>query len=306
MITNIPTDLLRTLVAVVDLRSFTKAAQSLGVTQPAVSAHVKRLQLLLGTDLLDRATPGVVLTPAGEIVVHHARQLLSLNDEILHLAGGRRSAQTLRLGIPGDFAGAKIPAVLSKLRSRWPDVRFKVRHGVFEEMLVEMRQGEIDLVVGVAMVPPAFEARYMWMEDTVWVRGKETRLEPNAPVPLVSYSDRCPYYRTAVSALYNAGLKCEQVFNAASTLSLAAAVRAGLGVMAHTRSRMPTEELAVWDDAPLPKLAKVYGGIYLRDGSNREALEELADAIAAVLRPRETMTKKPFDVMPRVLLEAGE
>ena len=107
MITNIPTDLLRTLVAVVDLRSFTKAAQSLGVTQPAVSSHIKRLQLLLGTDLLDRATPGVALTPSGEIVVHHARQLLSLNDEILHLAGGRRSAQTLRLGIPGDFAGAK-------------------------------------------------------------------------------------------------------------------------------------------------------------------------------------------------------
>jgi len=45
---NIPTELLRTFVAVVDLRSFTKAAQSLGITQPAVSAQVKRLQQLLG------------------------------------------------------------------------------------------------------------------------------------------------------------------------------------------------------------------------------------------------------------------
>ena len=42
VMTNIPTELLRTLVAVVDLRSFTKAAQSLGVTQPAVSAQIKR------------------------------------------------------------------------------------------------------------------------------------------------------------------------------------------------------------------------------------------------------------------------
>ena len=45
---NIPTDLLRTLLAVVDMRSFTKAAQMIGVTQPAVSAQIKRLQYLLG------------------------------------------------------------------------------------------------------------------------------------------------------------------------------------------------------------------------------------------------------------------
>jgi hypothetical protein len=81
--TNIPTELLRTLVAVVDLRSFTKAAQSLGVTQPAVSAQVKRLQGLLGADLLDKSAPGVSLTSSGELVVNYARRLLSINDQIL-------------------------------------------------------------------------------------------------------------------------------------------------------------------------------------------------------------------------------
>ena len=185
-------------------------------------------------------------------------------------------------------------------------MRFKVRHGVFEDMLNELRQGEIDLAVGVATAPPALEPRHIWMEETVWVRGRETHLEPNAPVSLVAYGERCPYYRTAVSALYNAGRKCDLVFNAASTISLAAAVRAGLGVMAHTRSRMVFDELSVWEDAPLPKLAKVYGGIYLRDGRNREALEELADAIAVLLRPQEAPPKKPTVTMPRVLAEADE
>src|ERR1700745_1591168 len=51
---NIPTELLRTFVAVVDLRGFTKAAQALGFTQPAVSAQIKRLQSLLGRGLLDK------------------------------------------------------------------------------------------------------------------------------------------------------------------------------------------------------------------------------------------------------------
>jgi DNA-binding transcriptional LysR family regulator len=66
--TNIPTDLLRTLVAVVDLRSFTKAAARLGVTQPAVSSQIKRLQCLLGGELLDRSVQGISLTPHGEMV----------------------------------------------------------------------------------------------------------------------------------------------------------------------------------------------------------------------------------------------
>ena len=106
---NIPTDLLRTLIAVVDLRSFTKAAQSLGVTQPAISAQVKRLQYLLGYDLLDKRAPGVSLTPRGEIVCVHARRLLSINDEILQSTVSQPSAQTLRVGIPGDYSGSRIP-----------------------------------------------------------------------------------------------------------------------------------------------------------------------------------------------------
>ena len=91
--TNIPTELLRTLVAVVDLRSFTKAAQSLGVTQPAVSAQIKRLQGLLGADLLDKSAPGVSLTSSGELVVNYARRLLSINDQILDIAGPRLAGQ---------------------------------------------------------------------------------------------------------------------------------------------------------------------------------------------------------------------
>ena len=79
---NIPTDLLRTLTTVVDLSSFTKAAKALGITQPAVSAQIKRLQSLLGYDLLDKRAPGVILTPRGEFVVNQARRLLSINDDI--------------------------------------------------------------------------------------------------------------------------------------------------------------------------------------------------------------------------------
>ena len=135
--TNIPTDLLRTFVAVVDMRSFTKAAISLGVTQPAVSAQIKRLQFLIGDDIFDRSSPGVSLTPHGEIVISYARRLLSLNDQIVHLGGtGPRPELVIRVGTPSDFVASLLPDVMAKFRTEWPDVRFIVRTDHEEPLVV--------------------------------------------------------------------------------------------------------------------------------------------------------------------------
>ena len=94
---NIPTDLLRTLLAVVDVRSFTQAAKMLGITQPAVSAQMKRLQGMLAGDLFDRRAPGIVLTRKGEAVVSHARRMIALNDQIIGLTQPAPQVQTRRL-----------------------------------------------------------------------------------------------------------------------------------------------------------------------------------------------------------------
>src|SRR5262245_3216364 len=136
---NIPTELLRTLIAVVDLRSFTKAAQSLGVTQPAVSAQIKRLQCLLGVDLLDKRSPGVSLTPAGEVVVNYARRLLSINDQILDLANPRPQTQNLRIGMTGDFAMSALAPVFARFRAERPEIRFTFRCRSLEVLTAELR-----------------------------------------------------------------------------------------------------------------------------------------------------------------------
>ena len=113
---NIPTELLRTLVAVVDLRSFTKAAHSLGVTQPAVSAQIKRLQMLLDCELFDKSAPGVSLTPSGDIVVNYARRMLSINDQIVDLSAPRLGTRALRIGMPGDFLTPYLPRLLAQFQ----------------------------------------------------------------------------------------------------------------------------------------------------------------------------------------------
>ena len=74
--TNIPTDLLRTFVAICELGSFTKAAHLFDLTQPAVSAHMRRLESIIGADLIEKSLSGVTLTDCGAEVLRHARRML--------------------------------------------------------------------------------------------------------------------------------------------------------------------------------------------------------------------------------------
>ena len=289
---NIPTDLLRTLVAVVDLRSFTKAAASLGITQPAVSAQIKRLQYLLGKEIFDRSAQGISLTPHGEMTVSYARRLLSINDQIMEIGGpGRMAEQMIRIGAPGDFVATILSGTLARFRSQWPGARFNVRMGTYDPLIRELRQGDIDLVVSLSATRPV-DARHYWEEEVVWVRGENTKIDISQPIPLVSYSEKSLIRHLAVTALKGAGREWEDVFYGPSLLSLSGAVAAGIGVMVLSRRRVDQFGLLgwnsgslVWDNAPLPKPNNVFCGIYIREGSGREVLEQLADLICQALHP---------------------
>jgi DNA-binding transcriptional LysR family regulator len=285
VMTNIPTELLRTLVAVVELRSFTKAAQSLGVTQPAISAQIKRLQGLLGADLLDKSAPGVSLTSAGELVVNYARRLLSINDQILDIAGPRAAAKTVRIAATGDFTASGIALGLTCTRVRRPDLRFEVYNANIDVLLRDLREGDADLGIWVSSTGPTIETRHYWTEPLVWVHAPSTLVEPTRPVPLVSYGEECLFTRCAMAGLSEAGRDCELVFIGSSLLGLGAAVAAGFGVMALPRGRCDIPGITVWDNPPLPKLPDIFCGIYVRAGVDVEEREQIADTIAAALHP---------------------
>ena len=87
--TNLPTELLRTLVTVCEFRSVTKAAQLLQLTQPAVLQQIKKLEIIIGSEIIDRQLAGVNLTETGVEILRSAQQLLSINDKIISESGRR-------------------------------------------------------------------------------------------------------------------------------------------------------------------------------------------------------------------------
>jgi DNA-binding transcriptional LysR family regulator len=282
-LTNIPTELLRALIAVVDERSFTKAGMTLGISQPAVSAQIKRLQVLLSCEVFDRSSHELKLTQQGDMIVSYARRLLSLNDQILRIGGaGPRPELVIRVGTPSDFIASRLPNTLARFRERWPDVRFIVRTGYFDALVRDMHSGSLDLFVGLSMKKLP-DARNSWPQEVVWVRGLATDFDPNRPVPLVSYGDPCVYHQLAVKTLKKAGLDWEDVFTGPSMMSLTNAVTAGLGVMPIIRRRAVDLGMIIWEDGALPKLPDLHAGIYVREGGARAAYEQLAEEIVSSL-----------------------
>ncbi|NVO14674.1 MAG: LysR family transcriptional regulator [Rhodoplanes sp.] len=300
--TNIPTELLRTLLTVVDLRSFTKAAQKLGVTQPAVSAQIKRLQFLLGFDLLDKSAPGVSLTEKGGCVVSQARRLLAINDQIVSLARGNGRSRLLRFGLPGDFVGLPLWQSLAAFRARWPDVRLHMKTCCSSTLLHELEMGDIDVVVAMTSPQPHEMASHHWREDLVWVRGPMAPINPTQPLPLVSRGENCMFHRHMVAALEAAGRSFEIVFMAGHVDELSRAVAAGLGLTALTRTL--ADPALICDDPSLPKLADLACSICVGTDTEPAVRDDLVALLAETLNPRPATKPVIAETRPRPTMQS--
>ena len=96
---NIPIEIIRTVVAIAETGSLSKAGERLGLSQPAISSQVKRLQSLVGGALFVKTAGGTTTTELGKVAVQQARRILEANDQLLRLGGNNEGPQAVRLGI---------------------------------------------------------------------------------------------------------------------------------------------------------------------------------------------------------------
>src|SRR3954464_11708839 len=139
--------------AVAKQMSFTKAAETLFMTQPAVTFQIKQLEEQYNTRLFERGHGRVALTPAGEIVYDYAERILALSTELdtrLKEMTGRLSGPLL-IGASSTIAEFMLPRVLGEFKSRYPDVH--ARLFVANSGTVEGRVGEHTIDVGLIEAP---------------------------------------------------------------------------------------------------------------------------------------------------------
>jgi DNA-binding transcriptional LysR family regulator len=284
MMINVPMDLLRTFIAVTDLRSFTRAAQALGVTQPAVSAQIKRLQMLLGAELFDKSAPGVTLTAKGEVIVNYARRVLALNDQMLDVTSHGGPVARLRVGMAVDYFEGPILRALAQFRANHPDLRMQIVTEHSAALLRDLRRGDYDLVVAASDTEQADHARRRWLEPSAWGAASAEVVEREGPLPLLVVGESSLSRRLAVSALERAGQDYQIAYVGGSFAGLVQAAHAGLGVACWARRCLVDAGLKTLEDVPrLPAIPDVYGGVHLREGLEGSDMVELADTIAAAV-----------------------
>lgn len=146
---------LECLVAVADHHNFRKAATSLGISQPALSAQVQCAEELLGVQVFERDRRSVLVTTAGEDVVGRARLALEAVDAVSDAA--RRRAEplvgALRLGVIPTVAPYWLPALLPMVRKRFTKLELILREDQTARLLGMLAAGQIDVALLAIPVP---------------------------------------------------------------------------------------------------------------------------------------------------------
>lgn len=282
---NIPIELLRTAVAIAETGSYTKAARELGLSQPAVSLQVKRLQKLFVGEIFDVSSGRPHLTAYGEAIVDNARRILGINDELLSLADVKpRGMNQLVVGIHNGIATPLLSRLFKSLTLQ-TGYEIVFRNLSAQPMLKGLEGGYIDIALLADPIKPPPVALLEWWEPVHWVKGRGFRVDLSKPVPLVSFpggfSDRF-----AIGALKRVGLRYRTSFVSSQINSRIAAVAAGMGIMV-LAPRSIIDEVVIADDSGLPELPRARCGIYMRHGLERVQVEPVIDALESELRPRQ-------------------
>ena len=140
---------LRYLVAVADARHFGRAAERCFVSQPTLSAQLKKLEQYLGVQLVERQPGRVSLTDAGEQIVARARRILEASDEVVALARSHRDplAGTLRIALLPTVGPYLLPRVSQPIRKALPRLELRLYEYQTAPMLEKLQQGETLLLL---------------------------------------------------------------------------------------------------------------------------------------------------------------
>jgi DNA-binding transcriptional LysR family regulator len=272
---NLPTNMLRSFVAIVDTGSMLSASEQVFVTQSALSLQIKRLEELVQQPLFAREGRRLALTGAGETMLGYARRVLAVHDEALAALSAGQFAGPVRIGMVQDFADLLLTGLLARFATLHPDAQIFARVAGTAELVEMLERGQLDVVIGYG---GSEDGRAIRAARTHWL-GDETLVDRDV-LPLAVLEKPCRFREVAIAALEAQGRRWRVAVETPNLSTLRAAVAAGLGVTC--RTDLFLRDLSLIRDA-LPALPDVTCILIAREQGG-EAVEHLVDLATESIR----------------------
>ena len=282
---------LQTVLAVAEHKNFTRAAETLSMTQPAVSHHIKQLEQEVGAPLFLRSKTGLLLTPQGEIVVSYARRMKALNERMLaELQTAGRQLSLLRIGITHTSESNLTAAALAKYSNQKGKLKIILFTDTINNLYDMLENYELDLaIVDGAYTDPRLSSMLLDTDYLTCVLSVDNPLARKAAVTLAELKRQKMILRTPASAtrtLFESALESHgesiqsfdvtlEVDNIATIKDL---IRKDLGVSILPRSAC-LDELRKGKIAVLPvenlSMVRETRIVYNRDFAHTDMLNEI-------------------------------
>lgn len=264
---SIDHELLRCFVAIAETRTFTSAGEKLGLTQPRVSVRVKKLEERLKKSLIVRIKRSVRLTDDGEVLLKYARQMMNLNQEILHYFNASEMSGKLRVGIAEYVAYTTLQPLLKHFRNCYRNVKLEVEIGLGIDLIPKFEAGKLDIVIS-GIGGSDYPAKQLYEEQLVWCAAPDWTFDPEVPIELLSLPIPCDHRAAGIKGLNEKGLPYEQTYTSTNISSVKAAIAAGLGVAVVPESVVDENLQILTEKDGFPSLPKNWIGAYLLDKNN--------------------------------------
>lgn len=193
---------MQTLLAVAEHGNFTRAAEKLAMTQPAVSHHIKQLETEIGAPIFIRSKDGLKLTKQGEIALKYARRLKSLNEKMYtEISNSERCVSVLRVGITHTSESNRTAESLAKYSNRNSGIKIILFTDTINNLYDMLENYEIDIaIVDGAYSNPSFSSTILDTDYLMCIISNNNPLAKKGVVTLNSLRKQKMILRTPASA----------------------------------------------------------------------------------------------------------